>query len=428
MEVQQQQQQLKLAMLGFCYLAYKLNTRMFERRLRAAKRNSAEKRRRLLAWVLRRRERSTWRRRQRRRRQQILALFWKRRRRPVAWAFSRASDWWDVTVPGFTHTQWLHHFRMSEGTFSYLCERLRPAMEKQDTSFRACVPLRKRVAIALWKLATNSEYRRISDLFGVSITLVCRCVQDFSKAVCTMLLPEVIRFPDQEKLQELADHFENRWGLPQCVGAIDASLVPIIAPRQDPTDYVNGNGGHSLVLQGVVDRAGLFWSVTAGTPVSFHDTQLLRSSPLWDWVGRGGLHPACTKEIGGVGVGYYVLGGSPYPLQNWLMTPFPENRLTAEQQTYNRKTSGARAVAADAFRRLKGRWKCLLKRNGSDVELVKSMVLTCCALHNLCDSRGEDYQQEWDTSEDEPGLLTARDVEEDGREVRDGLMRHLNTE
>lgn len=115
-----------------------------------------------------------------------------------------------MTVPGFTHTQWVHNFRMSEETFSYLCARLRPAMEKQSTNFRASLPVRKRVAIALWKLATNSEYRSIGHLFGVSKSSVCRCVQDFCKAVCTLLAPEIVHFPDKEKLKDMADYFENR--------------------------------------------------------------------------------------------------------------------------------------------------------------------------------------------------------------------------
>ncbi|KAJ7986834.1 hypothetical protein DPEC_G00332520 [Dallia pectoralis] len=39
-------------------------------------------------------------------------------------------------------------------------------MKRRDTSFRKCVPLKKRVAIALWKLATGTEYRTVGHLFG----------------------------------------------------------------------------------------------------------------------------------------------------------------------------------------------------------------------------------------------------------------------
>ncbi len=86
-----------------------------------------------------------------------------------------------------------------EETFIHLCNKLRPAMERWDTNFRVFVPLKKRIAIALWKLATGAEYRSVGHLFGyVSITSVCRCVQEFCAAAETMLIPEQICYPDQE--------------------------------------------------------------------------------------------------------------------------------------------------------------------------------------------------------------------------------------
>ncbi len=108
-------------------------------------------------------------------------------------------------------------------TFDYICHRLKPALEKLDTNYRVSVPLQKRVAIALWKLATNSEYRSVSHLFGVGNSTACDCVKDFCSSVEYILLPEVITIPQTEKLKELSLNFEQRWGLPQCVGAIDGS-------------------------------------------------------------------------------------------------------------------------------------------------------------------------------------------------------------
>ncbi|XP_077340586.1 uncharacterized protein LOC143984150 [Lithobates pipiens] len=290
-------------------------------------------------------------------------------------------------------------------------------MGKKSTNFIASLPVRKRVAIALWKLATNSGYRSIGHLFDVSKSLVCWCVQDFCKAVCTLLAPEIVHFLDREKFKDVADYFENRWGLPQCIGAIDGSHIPIIAPREYYTDYFNRKGWHAIILQGVVDGKGLFWSVNVGKPGS-----------LCDWVGQGGMYPVCTKDICGVNVGYYVLGDSAYPLQNWHLKSFPDNdRLTPEQQTYNKKTSRAWVIVENAFGRLKGRWRCLMKRNDSDIKLDKSMVLTCCALHNLCESHGEDFHQDWNTSLEEPVLvIAAQDIEEECSEIHQAVVRHLN--
>ena len=78
-------------------------------------------------------------------------------------------------------------------------------------------------------------------------------------------------------------------------------------------------------------------------------------------------------------------------------------------------------VVENAFGRLKGRWRCLLRRNDSDLQPVKSMVMTCCALHNLCENHGETYETELDVQPAEPGVAVTQDVE--GINVREGLMQ-----
>lgn len=239
----------------------------------------------------------------------------------------------------------------------------------------------------------------MGHLFGVSITTVWRCVSEFVIAAETLLVPELIHLPDQGKFLEMAGYIENRWGLPQCIGAIDGSHIPILAPPNYHCDFFNRKGWHSVILQGVVDGKGIFWNVFAGLPGSLHDARVLRLSTLWELASHGNLFPAHIRDIGGASVGYYILGDSAYPLQNWLLKPFPDTgRLTIEQQNYNKKISRARVVVENSFGRLKGRWRCLLKRNDCDVSLVKSMVLTCCALHNLCERHGEEYDGEWDVA------------------------------
>uniref|UniRef100_A0A3P9P2V7 DDE Tnp4 domain-containing protein n=1 Tax=Poecilia reticulata TaxID=8081 RepID=A0A3P9P2V7_POERE len=330
-------------------------------------------------------------------------------RGPTVWAINRSSHWWDVLVPGFTDSQWLQNFRMSEDTINYLCVRLCHVLERTDTTFQKCVPLKKRLAIALWKLATGSEYRSIGHLFGVSLTTVCRCVQEFCAAMQTVLVPELIKIPSAERFEEMAAYFENCWGLPHCVGAIDGSHIPIIAPTTYHSDFFNQKGWHSLILQGVVDGWGLFWNICVGMPGSLHDARVLRLSSLWELATHGNLFPLHTKEIGTVKVGYYIIGDSAYSLQDWLMKPFPDT----VQLTH-------------AFGRLKGRWPCLLQKNECDMELAKVMVTTCCALHNLCENHSEIYDNTWDVSAAEYNPAEAVPRCSDGRtSVRDALVQLL---
>lgn len=114
--------------------------------------------------------------------------------------------------------------------------------------------MEQRVAIALWKLATNGEYRTIAHLFGVSRSSVCLIVKDVCQAIVSLLQPKYITVPTGDRLKAIVDGFESKWGFPQCVGAIDGSHIPIASPQEHPADYHNRKGWHSIILQGVVDH------------------------------------------------------------------------------------------------------------------------------------------------------------------------------
>ena len=82
-----------------------------------------------------------------------------------------------------------------------------------------------------------------------------------------------------------------------------------------------------------------------------------------------------------------VLGDPAYPLLTWLMKAFSDNgSLSHDQKTFNYRLSRARVVVEHAYGRLKGRWRCLLKRNDIQVQEVPNLVASCCVLHNICDT------------------------------------------
>lgn len=242
-------------------------------------------------------------------------------------------------------------------------------------------------------------------------------------------MAEVIQLPDREKLKEMATYFEQRWGLPRCVGAIDVSHIPILRPEGDHTNYFNCSGWHSVILQAVVDGRGLFWNVFVGAEGSLPNAIVLRLSGLCGLVDMGLLPPDETENMCGHDVGYYVLGDVAYPLKSWLMRAFTDNgQLTPQQLAYNHKTSTARAAVGNAFGRLKGRWWCLRKRNDCNICKVKSMVLACCVLHNICEMNGDEYREEWDAPAlSQPDGELSYIVEAKGLDARTGLMTLLNT-
>ncbi|KAK1880451.1 Protein ANTAGONIST OF LIKE HETEROCHROMATIN PROTEIN 1 [Dissostichus eleginoides] len=166
-----------------------------------------------------------------------------------------------------------------------------------------------------------------------------------------------------------------------------------------------------------------------GTRRSMHDSRVLGMSSLGSFVDRGGLLPHVTRNIGGHDVGYYILADSAYTLQRWLMKSFKDNgRLTPQQHVYNYKKSRARVVVENAFGRLKGRWRCLMKRNDCKMDKIRTQVAACCILHNLCEINGDEYREEW-TALPETQLYGPAPAigEAGGQETRTALMRHLNS-
>lgn len=114
----------------------------------------------------------------------------------------------------------VENFRMSRETFQLLCSKL-TSMKRTDTRFRKCIPLEKRIAIALYCLKSSSEYASIGHMFGVSKASVCLILKEFCIEVWRNLSEEYLpsNFINETKIKECVEGFKNL-GFPQCFGAI----------------------------------------------------------------------------------------------------------------------------------------------------------------------------------------------------------------
>ncbi|KAJ8418954.1 hypothetical protein AAFF_G00004530 [Aldrovandia affinis] len=313
------------------------------------------------------------------------------------WTITESTDWWErVVMKEFQPRDWLEKFRMSKDTFFILCNKLEPRLARMNTNFRQALPLEKRVAVALWRLATNVEYRTISVLFGVGCSTVGQCVREVCHAIVLLLKPLYLHQPTEQELDETVRLFSMRWGFPHCVGVIDSLHIPIITPPNKTTHCWNSNGWHSVVLQGVVNGLGQFWDVCAGFPGSTEDVSILQNSTLWTTASEGRLSPQPPRNVLGQPLGYLLLGDAAHPLQTWLLKCYSESaQLTPRQRRFNYHLRHAHSVVENAFQRLKARWQCLHKRNDCRLDLVPTMVLACCILHNMCEVHGDTFMEEW---------------------------------
>ena len=108
------------------------------------------------------------------------------------------------------------------------------------------------MAITVWRLATNAEYRTLSALFGVGMSRICTIVLETCFTISKHIMPLHVKIPTDCKMTETVNGFKTRWGFPQVAGAIDGSYIPIICPSDSAADYYTRECFHSIIIQVVL--------------------------------------------------------------------------------------------------------------------------------------------------------------------------------
>ena len=285
------------------------------------------------------------------------------------WCQPRRRQWWLGVISGlWGDNWWWDNLRMSKDTFSYLCRVLHPYVEKEVTRMRDPVSVEERLGVTTWRLATNVEYRTIAELFGLGWATDCTIVLETCRVIAIHLMPQLVKTPQGEALREVVRGF-NHLGFPQAAGVVDGTHIPIIHPDENATDFYNRKGFHSIIMQAVVDHRGVFTNIYIGWPGRVHDARVFKNSDLFQKGSNGNLFPDWKKCFGNVNVPLLLLGDPAYPLLPWLMKPYPEHAgMSAKKRKFNYHLSKARVVVENAFGRLKGRWRCLLKRMDNRTE------------------------------------------------------------
>ncbi|XP_069505550.1 uncharacterized protein [Ambystoma mexicanum] len=320
----------------------------------------------------------------------LMARIWQHRctSSPV---IGNCSDWWEqVALQEFGPQDWLEKFHMTKDTFLLLSNQLYPKLCHQNTRLSP----EKKVALALWRLATNIDCNIAGTLFGVRSSMVLRCVKEVCQAIVSLLKPLYLRLPNDHELRNMARIFNAQWGFPHCVGVVDTIHIAVASPTHCIDDYRNSRHCPAMVLQAAVDGLGQFWDICTGFPGGMENWDILENSYLWILARDGGLLSKPPKLFGGRALKYVLLGDASYPLQDWLLKPYLDiEKLTPPQLYFNYRLKQAHSVIENAFLRLRARWQCLLQPN--NLTLLPTMVLACCILHNVCEMHASPFSDEW---------------------------------
>lgn len=315
------------------------------------------------------------------------------------WVKDRSKDWWEkCNSPDFPENEFKKWFRMGKATFELICEELNLAVAKENTMLRAAIPVNQRVAVCIYRLATGEPLRLVSKRFGLGISTCHKIVLDVCAAIKSVLMPKYLQWPDEDSLRQIKEEYESISGIPNVVGSMYTTHIPIIAPKISVAAYFNKRHternqktSYSITVQGVVDPRGVFNDVCIGWPGSMPDDKVLEKSALYQRGNQGLLK------------GVWIVGGAGYPLMDWILVPYNQQNLTWTQHAFNEKVGEIQTVAKEAFARLKGRWCCLQKRTEVKLQELPVVLGACCVLHNICERRGEelDPEQHFDLFDDE---------------------------
>ncbi|XP_020633931.3 uncharacterized protein LOC110070590 [Pogona vitticeps] len=346
---------------------------------------------------------------------------------PRRWWVSPATgpNWWETfTLETTEDEKWIEHFRMSRGTLFEIADVLQPKLARQRTIMREAISVEKRVAIAVWWLSNLECYRVVATQFGIGRSTVGEIVLEVCFAIERLLGPQAVCLGDYK---EIMNGFKAM-GFPNCVGVLDRTHVPYVAPTGQAEESVNRKKCYSILLQGTTDHTGRFINVEVKKNVEniFSRSTLCQAMDAGTFVPG---HPTIT--LGGVEVPPLVLADSTYPMRKWLLTPY-EEELEEREKVYNQAFYRCHSVVGRALGRLKGRWQRLTARLPVAEDNVVAVVTACAVLHNICELKGHAVQEGLEASDsimlpeydEEPCPYSLRDVRK-GERVREAITDFL---
>ena len=286
-------------------------------------------------------------------------------------------------------TPWFSHFsffRMSPERMEHLLQLVAPLITKKDTNCRNAIPADERLMLTLLYLASGNSQVSLSYLFRMGKKTVSRVVSETSKAIYLVLKDRYFSSPSgPQQWKKISKEFEEIWQFPHVIGAIDGKHIRIKALHRSGTNYHNYKGYFSLQLLAICDAKYKFIFADVGQYGSNNDCAVLSNSNIGKKVDQGTLHIPPDEKIPGIDVEmpYYLLGDEIFPLEPWLMQPYPGNQ-PEPGQVYNYRHSRSRLPIENSFGILVARWRILkhLSRQNQGMPfhlfwLVSLSTITC---------------------------------------------------
>ncbi|XP_066932339.1 putative nuclease HARBI1 [Clytia hemisphaerica] len=301
-------------------------------------------------------------------------------------------------------------FRMTRSTFDSLLGAI--CMDeiflKQNSGGMEMTAFKDQLLMFLWYAATQDNFIRLADRFGVCTTTATLSVDRIGKAIINNL-KHLIKWPSRNEAKETMLAFSKN-GLTKKIGSVDGSHIPIKKPFKGFETYYNRKGFYSINLQEdnsfvVIEREAHDDADDVEDVPRFAaicDHRLAFIDIYYDW--PGSAHDSKVFQNSGIAIqieespetmcpdGSYILGDSAYPLSATLLTPYKKSGkgLNPVQRHFNYVLSSTRVIIERAFGLLKGKFQRLNHIEMDNVANINQRIYTCIIIHNFCIFHKED--------------------------------------
>ncbi|XP_036335389.1 putative nuclease HARBI1 [Rhagoletis pomonella] len=152
----------------------------------------------------------------------------------------------------------------------------------------------------------------------MSQSSISSSIRKVTNSINKIKFGQYVRFPmtATERHEVIEQWTVSRHCFPGAIGAIDCTHDAIRGPYEHEESYVNHHGYHSINIQMICDPTLKILNVNARYPGARHDSFI--------WSASATRRVMRSYERGERGV--YLIGGSGYPLEPWLMTPLPHEQ------------------------------------------------------------------------------------------------------
>ncbi|KPJ04473.1 Putative nuclease HARBI1 [Papilio xuthus] len=288
-------------------------------------------------------------------------------------------DPFDLSDPAFIET-----YRLSKDLARGLCEELKPVMPDSTKSIEFSVECK--VMAALTFFASGKYQKSLAGKTDPSITqyFVSTAVMQVTEAMNhPSIVKKYIHFPHLRNERDIIKtSFYMKYGMPNVVGCIDCTHVPISRPEEDHKRHFN-KSFHSKKVQIICDSDLNIISVEGKLGGSYsHDAILNQHAVRID-----------LESLNNSGEQCWLVGSAHYSQKPYLMTPIPKitkKSPVSPEKYYTNMHSQTQQVVTDTIKHLKSRWKCLQATCNKqfDPQTVTKLIVACCVLHNIANRRG----------------------------------------